>query len=322
MKGERQNPPSDELGRRIQEFVRHLSAERRASPHTVAAYRTDLEQLAEFVRQRAKRGAKVEQISKLVLRAWLGELAGSRSAVSIARKLSAVRGLFTYLQRQGVVRTNPAQLLATPKLRRKLPLFLGVDDASQVMNAAGLSPSALEPERLRDSALLELLYGCGLRVSELTGLNLDDVSLAEEQVRVLGKGRKERLTPLGSKAIAALEAYLSHRHELSHPKTGVLDARALLVNRRGKRLGVRRVQTLVRRYGMLAAGRPDLHPHALRHTCATHMLEGGADLRAIQEFLGHESLSTTQRYTHLSIDQLLRTYDQSHPLARGRKRDG
>lgn len=307
----------DELARHIDDFIAHLAGERRASPHTVAAYGRDLRQLCSFLRERARGEAKLAQVSKLTLRAWLGELAQGRSAATLARKISAVRALFSWLQRTGAVRKNPAELLATPKVPRKLPAFLSVDAAAQLMDAASALPSlATEVERLRDTALLELLYGSGLRVSELTSLDVADVSIADEQVRVLGKGRKERVVPLGSKAQAALRAYLPRRPELAHPKTGFCDPSALLLSRRGRRLNVRRVQLLVQRYGALAAGRPDLHPHALRHTCATHMLEGGADLRAIQEMLGHASLSTTQRYTHLSMDQLLRVYDDSHPLAR------
>jgi integrase/recombinase XerC len=319
-------PGLDGIGRRIERFVEHLEGERRASPHTVAAYRRDLGQLAVFLRQRRGREVDIGDVDKLSLRAWLAELAQNRSCATIGRKLAAVRALFLFLERREQVRTNPAALLGTPKQRRKLPAFLGVDAAAQVMTAptgayAPAQPSnRAQAELLRDVVLLELLYGCGLRVSELAALDLGHLSLSERQVRVVGKGRKERLVPLGSRALAALRAYLPQRPLLRHTKTAELDARALLVSRRGQRLGIRRIQTLVRRYGALGAGRPDLHPHALRHSCATHMLDGGADLRAIQELLGHSSLSTTQRYTHVSLDQLLRVYDAAHPLARRRRR--
>ena len=163
---------------------------------------------------------------------------------------------------------------------------------------------------------LELLYGSGLRVSELASLDLGQISISEAEVRVLGKGRKERMVPLGSKSLEALAAYLPRRAELAHPKSGRYDEQALLLGQLGKRLTVRWLQALVQRYGALGAGRSDLHPHALRHSCATHLLEGGADLRAIQEMLGHSSLSTTQRYTHVSLDQLLAVYDRAHPMAR------
>jgi len=170
-------------------------------------------------------------------------------------------------------------------------------------------------ERLRDAAMLELLYGCGLRVSEPVALDLDHVSLSGEQVRVRGKGGKERVVPLGSRAQAAVGAYLEQRELLRHPRTGALDPAALLVSRRGTRLGVRRVQALVQRYGALGAGRPDLHPHALRHSCATHMLDGGADLRNVQKLLGHANISTTQVYTHVSNKWLREVFDESHPRA-------
>jgi integrase/recombinase XerC len=168
----------------------------------------------------------------------------------------------------------------------------------------------------RDRLILELLYGAGLRVHELAALDCAALHSDEATLLVLGKGKKERMVPLGKRCLAALTEYLQHRPALRHPRTGASDPRALLLGHHGRRLGVRQIQHLVRRYGGLGAGRGDLHPHALRHMCATHMLEGGADLRVIQEFLGHASLSTTQRYTHVSLERLLQTYDRSHPLAR------
>jgi integrase/recombinase XerC len=308
------------LSTSIVRFVAYLTSERHASPHTVDAYRRDLEQLAEFLCERRGRAARVEDIDKTALRGWLGELSRGRDPITLARKLASVRALFRHLERQGVVRENPTALIATPKVRRKMPTFVSASAAEEVVTAPLVDHARREVERLRDTALLELLYGCGLRVSELTRLDLEHVSFEGAQIRVLGKGRKERMVPLGGKAAEALGAYLARRSELRHPRTGAADARALLLGRHGARLGVRRVQGLVHRYGVLGAGRPDLHPHALRHSCATHMLEGGADLRAIQEMLGHSSLSTTQRYTHLSLDQLFSVYDKAHPLARSRPR--
>jgi integrase/recombinase XerC len=306
----------DPIGTGIRRFLEHLAGERRASVHTLSAYRRDLEQLATFARERKRGPVRIAGIDKLLLRAWLGELARSCSSATLARKLAAVRSFFVWLEREGQVRENPAALLSSPKLKRKLPRFLSPDSAAEVMAAPHAHPGGRAGERLRDAAALELLYGCGLRVSELAELDLHDVSFDQEQVRVLGKGKKERIVPLGSKATAALEAYIAERPTLRHPKTGAQHPSALLLSRSGGRLGVRRLQTLVHRYGVLGAGRPDLHPHALRHSCATHMLEGGADLRAIQEMLGHSSLSTTQRYTHLSLDRLLAVYDAAHPLAK------
>jgi integrase/recombinase XerC len=299
----------------VARFRDHLALERRASPNTVLAYGRDLDELVGFLKERRGASALLADVDKLGLRSWLGELSRRVSATSLARKLSSVRAFFAWLEREGLSRDNPAALLKSPKLRRKLPKFLSAEQAGEVVEAPLVAPGS-EVERLRDAAMLELLYGSGLRVSELVGLELDHVALDREEVRVLGKGKKERLVPLGSKARSALRTYLERRSELRHPRTGRQDVRSLFLGRHGTRLGVRRVQTLVQRYGALGAGRGDLHPHALRHSCATHLLEGGADLRAIQELLGHTSLSTTQRYTHVSLDQLVAVYDRAHPMAK------
>ncbi|HTA93100.1 MAG TPA: tyrosine recombinase XerC [Polyangiaceae bacterium] len=320
-------PADDELARILLRFGGHLANERRASPHTVSAYLRDLESLAAFVRARNPGGARLSSLDKFMLRAWLGEVAKGVAPPTISRKISSVRALCDYLTRTGELRTNPSATLASPKLRRKLPRFLTADAASEVMSAPLAQPTGRDVEHLRDAVALELLYGSGLRVSELASLDLEQIALETGEVRVLGKGRKERIVPLGSKALLALDAYLLRRVELRHPRSGVQDPKALLLGRLGRRLGVRWLQALVRRYGVLGAGRGDLHPHALRHSCATHMLEGGADLRAIQEMLGHSSLSTTQRYTHVSLDQLLAVYDRAHPLAQSpgpssKRRDG
>jgi integrase/recombinase XerC len=289
-------------------FCTHLEAERRASVHTVAAYRRDLDSLVLF----AKDVRDVRGIDVYVLRGWLGKLARTHAASSVARKIAAVRTWMRWMRRRGAIAKSPADELATPKVRRPLPTFLSVDAAAEVVEAPDTSVAA----GARDRAILELLYGSGLRVGELVRLSLGDVDLAETSARVLGKGSKERLVPLGAKCVAALRAYLEVRRELAHPRTRALDARALFVSARGKRIGARAVQALVKKYGALGAGRADLHPHALRHTCATHLLDGGADLRAIQELLGHASLSTTQRYTHVSMEHLMRVYDAAHPLAK------
>ena len=302
----------------IARFVAHLAEERRASIHTTSAYRRDLEQLAAFVDAR-RPGVPVgpRDLDVLLLRGFLGQLARTHAPASVARKIASVRAFCRFLQRRGEVDRNVGLELALPKVRRPLPTFLNVDAAAEVVTA----PDEASAEGLRDRAVLETLYASGLRVSELCGLDRDDVELGSPDlgsVRVLGKGSKERVVPLGSAAVAAIRAYLERRAELACPATGALDGRALFVSKRGVRLGVRRVQHLVHRYGALGAGRADLHPHALRHTCATHLLDGGADLRAIQKMLGHSSLSTTQRYTHVSIDHLMKVYDAAHPLARRR----
>lgn len=318
-----------ELEELKQKFLVHLATEKRASTHTVNAYRRDLEALLAFVAERAKpeRPRPVSRRDPLpldvyLLRAWLGDLARTCAPSSVARKIACVRSFCRWMKKNGYATTNPSEQLASPKVRRELPTFLSAEDASTVVESPDedtvMSRRAREAVALRDRALLELLYGGGLRVSEASGLNLDHMTLGERTLRVLGKGNKERVIPIGRKAEAALRAWLDVRAELTHPKTRFLDPAAVFVSTRGRRLGPRATQLLVRRYGLVGAGRADLHPHALRHTCATHLLDGGADLRAIQEMLGHSSLSTTQRYTHVSVSHLLKVYDQAHPLAKKR----
>jgi integrase/recombinase XerC len=297
-------------------FGQYLEAERRASPRTVTEYGRDLEGLAAFARERHPQAADdVRAIDVYLLRGWLAGLARRHAASSVARKVAAARTWMRWLRRRGHVTSCPADELATPKVRRGLPTLLSVDSAKQVVEA----PPSDTPLGLRDRAILELLYGSGLRVSELCGLDLDAVDLPGGSARVLGKGRKERMVPLGRPCIAAIESWLAVRAGVVHPKRRTQDPRALLLSARGARLYVRAVQKLVHAYGGSGAGRADLHPHALRHTCATHMLDGGADLRAIQEMLGHASLSTTQRYAHVSMEHLMRVYDAAHPLARAKR---
>jgi integrase/recombinase XerC len=305
-----------EYGQCVEAFLSHLSGERRASPHTIAAYRRDLTQLGLFLSDRLGQPATLRSADKLALRAFLSNASRSRQATSIARKLSAIRAFFRFVEGRGRLADNPTSLIVSPKVRRRLPRFLGAEAASLVMQAPHVAGSDATVESLRDQAILELLYGSGLRVSELAGLEVSSVCLSSRQLRVLGKGRKERIVPFGAHAQRVLVEYLERRMELPGPGSRASASPALFLSRRGRRLSTRWVEKLVQRYGTLGAARPDLHPHALRHSCATHMLEGGADLRIIQEMLGHSSLSTTQRYTHLSLDQLTRVYDSAHPLAR------
>jgi integrase/recombinase XerC len=304
------------LDEAIEAFARHLEAERRASPRTVEAYRDDVKGLAAFAGERGSRAVgDVRAIDVYLLRGWLGGLARKHAASSIARKVAAVRTWMRWLRRRGVIATCPADELSTPKVRRGLPTLLSVDAAREVVEA----PRGDSPESLRDRAILEVLYGSGVRVSEVCGLDVTDVDLAGGTARVLGKGNKERVVPLGSKCVESLARWLEARPGMVHPRARTQDPRALFLSVTGRRMYVRGVHKIVQRYGATGAGRADLHPHALRHTCATHMLDGGADLRAIQELLGHASLSTTQRYTHVSMEQLMRVYDAAHPLARAKK---
>jgi integrase/recombinase XerC len=305
------------LDEAIAAFVGHLEAERRASRHTALAYGGDLASLAAFAHARASPAVDdVRAVDVYLLRGWLGVLTRTHAAASIARKVAAARSWMRWLRRRGFVSSSPAAELATPKVRRPLPTLLSAEGAQGVVEA----PVELTPRGARDRAILETLYGSGLRVSELCDLDVDALDLAGATVRVRGKGDKERVVPLGRKCLAALARWLEQRPLMVSSRTGRQDPRALFLAVRGKRIGPRSVRTLVHRWGAEGAGRPDLHPHALRHTCATHMLDGGADLRAIQEFLGHASLSTTQRYTHVSMDHLMRVYDAAHPLARSKRR--
>jgi integrase/recombinase XerC len=253
----------------------------------------------------------------ITMRRFLSTFVSRNGAATIARKVSALRAFLRDLQRRGEIADNPAASLRLPKVRRPLPKFISVDVLAEIVE----TPDAEGAEgalALRDRAMLELLYGAGLRVSELVGLNTTGLDLTAHSARVLGKGGKERIVPYGEPCAAALSRYLAARESLHGPRAAGQDADALFLGRWGTRLTVRQVQHLVRRYGALGSGRPDLHPHALRHSCATHLLDAGADLRGIQELLGHASLSTTQRYTHVSIDRMLEVYQRAHPLARAR----
>lgn len=293
----------------IEAFLEHLRSERRASQHTIASYGRDLESLSHFLEAKNERDPRLADVDVYALRGWLGALARTHAPSSIARHIASARAFFKHARRTGRLKEDPAALLASPKVRRALPTLVSPSAAAAIVESPNVSPMGL-----RDRAALELMYGSGLRVSELVGLNFGDVDLAQKTVRVIGKGNKERIVPLGDLAARAVEAYVAVRDRV--PKRGARDDRALFLSPNGKRLGVRAVQHLTKKSGALGAGRADLHPHALRHACATHMLDGGADLRAIQEVLGHASLSTTQRYTHVSIDHLMRVYDAAHPLAR------
>jgi integrase/recombinase XerC len=304
------------LDESIARFATYLATERHASPRTVDEYRRDLASLAAFAADRGPAGAgDVRSVDLYLLRGWLALLARKHAASSLARKVATVRTWMRWLRCRGYVTASPADQLMTPKVRRGLPTLLSVDAAKEVVEA----PKGAGLVAIRDRAILELLYGSALRVSELCGLDLDAVDLRDASVRVFGKGSKERVVPLGAACVRALSSWLGVRSRLVHPRRGTQDPRALFVTTRGRRMYPRAVQQLVHVYGATGAGRADLHPHALRHTCATHMLDEGADLRAIQEMLGHASLSTTQRYTHVSVEHLLRVYDAAHPLARAKK---
>ena len=289
----------------ITQFVQYLATERNVSPHTLAAYASDLGQFWEFVRRERGEGAGADVVDHLLIRRFMALLHKDHRKSSIGRKLAAVRAFFKYLVREGRVEKNPAELVSTPKKEKRLPFHLNIDEVTALVEA----PRDGDILALRDRAILETLYSCGIRVSELTGLNVGGVDLEEGLMRVLGKGGKERVVPVGRHARQAIADYLLAR---GNPP---FDA-PLLLNARGGRLTSRSVARTVDKYILQLATIKKISPHTLRHTFATHMLEAGADLRAIQELLGHASLSTTQKYTHVSIDRLMEVYDNAHPKAR------
>jgi integrase/recombinase XerC len=291
----------------IEEFLRHLSLERRLSSHTVQAYHADLRGLATFL---ARAGEAVPTATHALLRRWLAHLATRGYArSSIARKAASARAFYGFLVRRGVVRRNPAALLSAPKVPMLLPAVLKAGEADALVEA----PAEDDPWALRDRAILELLYASGLRVSELCGLDLEDVDLHGDRVRVLGKGGREREVPVGEAAVGALRSYLSRGRAGIAPPAG--EAAALFLNRRGKRVSPRDVRAVVEKYRRAVLMGRRVSPHTLRHSFATHLMEGGADIRAVQELLGHASLTNTQRYTHVSRRRLFGAYRRSHPRA-------
>jgi integrase/recombinase XerC len=286
----------------LEAFLRHLALEKGASPHTLRSYRTDLR---EFIRLGGAdaSSAWLRAVDARAVRAYLAHLHGrGLDAVSVARKLASLRSWFRFLVRRGVVERNVAREIRGPRLPRKLASFLPIDEATSLVEARAIGGA----ERRRDVALLEFLYATGLRVSEAAGLDVGGLDRAQQTVRVLGKGGKERIVPYGRRAATALEAYLAERAERG----------PLFTSRRGRRLTVRSIHAIVKRSAAASGITRRVSPHTLRHTFATHLLDAGADLRAIQELLGHSRLSTTQRYTHVGSDQLMRVYDAAHPRAR------
>ncbi len=294
------------VGKAVSDFLHHLR-ERNASPHTIKAYTGDLANFSAYVGSRSWK-----QIDHIAIRGFLSQLyEKGLGKTSVARSLAAVRSLYRWLAREGVVEQNPAKLVATPKLPKKLPRVPTIEEMNSVLDGT-MPETAAFPER--DRLMLELLYGCGIRNSELTGINLDDIRLSAEAILIRGKGKKERYVPFGGAIKGALSIYLPARQALlAETKKNTA---ALLLNQRGGRLTTRSVGRIIKKIAVAKGLSPDVHPHTLRHAFGTHMLEEGADLRAIQELLGHERLATTQRYTQLSMKHVLQVYDQTHPRAK------
>jgi integrase/recombinase XerC len=298
--------PRTAVERATDSFLRHLR-ERNASAHTIKAYAGDLDTFALYAG-----GRDWKAIDHIVIRGFLSQLYDQGlGKTSVARALAAVRSLYRWLAQEGVVEQNPAKLVSTPRLAKKLPRVPTIEEMNSVLDDK-MPEQASFPER--DRLLLELLYGCGIRNSELVGINLDDIRLNAEAILIRGKGKKERYVPFGGAVRAALDSYLPWRRQLLATVKKVNSA--LLINQRGGRLTTRSVGRIVKRIAVAKGLSPDVHPHTLRHAFGTHMLEEGADLRAIQELLGHERLATTQRYTQLSVKHVMNVYDQTHPRAK------
>jgi integrase/recombinase XerC len=299
----------------IERFVRYLQYERNASPHTIRNYQSDLTQFRLFLSEgNADAPVSVDSIDALRIRGFLAHLfSGEKKKASIARKLAAVRAFFKFLSREGLLDTNPASTVSTPKLDRTLPRIMTEEEMNTFLDQVTKSAESHEPAILRDRAILELLYASGLRVSELVGLDLRGVNFGESMVLVLGKGNRERIVPFGSKAKQALTDYLPAREKIL--KEAKKSSNALFLNLHGGRITTRSVDRLVKTYVRAMGPNVKVSPHSLRHAFASHLLTEGADLRAIQEMLGHKSLGTTQKYTQVSIKQLIEVYDKAHPKA-------
>lgn len=299
------------LEQAISGFMQYLQAERNASPLTLKSYGEDLAGLVELLQADGNQLPEPSEITTLDLRGYSASLHEHGYAqTTIARRLAALRSFFRYGQREGWCQTNPAKPLRNPRRARKLPHFLGTDELNRLL----IAPPANSPFGLRDRAILETLYTAGLRVSELVGLNDGDLDFAQELLQVRGKGRKERLAPLGSFAIKALKNWLSRRQ--LHPKAGSGDRAPVFTNRFGKRLTTRSVGRLLEKYLKQTGLDTRTTPHTLRHSFATHLLDRGADIRSVQELLGHKSLATTQIYTHISTATLRAVYERAHPRAK------
>jgi len=291
------------LGECIDKFIRYLEVEKGVSAHTVRAYRKDLSEFSGYVK------TEPEKIDMFDVRGFIAEqISGGLNKVTVSRRLSSIRSFFKFLYREGYIKANPAKLVSNPRVPKLLPKYLSVDDIFLLIE----KPEGIGFIPARDRAILELLYSSGLRVSELSGLNTDDLNIRETLIKIRGKGRKERIVPVGSKAIDAVKSYLIERMLLKSKD------RALFLNRRRTRLTDRSVRRIVVKYARALAMNGKIGPHTLRHSFASHLLQGGADLRVIQELLGHSSLSTTQKYTHLDIRHLMDIYDKAHPFAKDR----
>jgi len=302
------------LSQYLTQFLQHLKYERNLSPHTLRNYASDLEQFKEHLFGIEKRAdVPVAEIDRLTIREWMASLHADHKKTSVARKLASLRTFFQFLIREGKLESNPAKMVATPKIERKLPNHLTIEDAVRFIE----TPDVNTDLGCRDRAILEFLYATGIRVGELVGINLADVDLREKMVRVTGKRKKQRIVPFGEPSAEALMRYLEGTRSkfLENCPITQRDVNALFLNYQGTRITTRSVGRMVDKYIRLCADIHDISPHSLRHTFATHLLDSGADLRDIQELLGHARLSTTQIYTQVSMEKMIEVYDKAHPKA-------
>ncbi len=305
----------------IDSFILYLKSQKNYSVHTIRNYKNDLYQFKQFLLMGMNGGKKpqdsltLESIDIHIIRKYIGALFNRYKKASLARKISTIRSFFLFLERNGFYQDNAAADISIPKLEQYIPNYLPVDEMFRLLEG----PDKEKPLGLRDLAILEVLYSCGVRVAELAALNISSVDFNQRLIRVIGKGDKERVVPIGKKAITALRNYLDEVHYLRKKARNYQDDEPLFINNRGQRLTTRSVARIIKKYAQKSGLISDISPHSLRHTFATHLLDGGADLRAVQELLGHASLSTTQKYTHVSLDRLMKIYDQAHP--RGLKND-
>ncbi|MCP3890911.1 MAG: tyrosine recombinase XerC [Desulfobulbaceae bacterium] len=300
----------------IKIFTRWLETEKGYSEHTVSGYRRDLEDLCNHLGD----NLLLKNVDSVAVRSFIASLHGRNSTATVARKISALRSFFRYAIRIKAIDVDPLVSISSPKIGRYIPVFLTVDETFALLDA----PAESDRFMLRDKALLELLYSTGIRVSELVSRNVADLDFTEEVLTVRGKGNKERLVPVGSPAVEAISSWLPQRRQLMQQRAARgrdVEDKALFLNGRGGRLSVRSVERFVKSYGERCGITQIVTPHALRHSFATHLLEMGADLRSVQELLGHASLSTTQRYTHLTLDHLTDVYDKAHPLSQDKKQN-
>ncbi|PWN07480.1 tyrosine recombinase XerC [Rhodohalobacter mucosus] len=299
----------------IEKYIGFLKVERNASEHTITSYRTDLEQFVSFLSEELGQDSfsiDPGNIQRIDIRLWLGKLNEEGfSRNSIARKTASLRSFFKYLFTRGVIEKNPAHLLIVPKAEKRLPKTVQPEEISRMMELA----SADDAKTVQHRAILELFYSTGMRLSELTGLNVDDIDLRAAQVKVTGKGNKQRIIPLGGEAIKACKNHLKSREELFSSKTDGNDYKAMFIAPRGRRMYPRQVQNIVKHYLLQTSEITQKSPHVIRHSFATHMLDAGADIRIIKEFLGHASLGATQIYTHTSVERLKNVYSKAHPRA-------